>query len=195
MKTLNHLPSIITCIAILLPLSLIAQTENPAIKSVQEVTAPAPTRTVQANIIPLIWKATIEESIICVPLRTIEFFGIQDYDIDGATRVRELTISTNARSLIRIYHIRPLAAVANRASGSVEALRKIAEGASGEELDLPVKVFPVTTHTHMVEYRLSEREDVDALYNHLEAAMIEYHARDLILDQRGKTIREIKVTN
>jgi hypothetical protein len=182
-------------LALSLPLTTQAQTENPAIKSVQEVTAPAPTSTVRANIIPLIWKATIEESIVSVPLRTIEFFGIQDYDVDGATRVRELTISTDAQSLIRIYHIRPLPAVANRASGTIDALRKVAEGASGEELDLPVKVFPMTTHTHMVEYRLSERGHVDALYNHLEAAMIEYHARDLIPEQRENTVRAIEVND
>ncbi len=177
------------------PGDLSAQSENPAQKSVQEITAPAPSQTVRANLVPLIWKATIEDSIITVPLRTIEFFGVQDYDVDGATRVRELTISTDARSLIRIYHIRPLPALANRAPGAIEALRRVAEGGTGEELDLPVKVFPATTHTHMVEYRVSERSQVDALYQHLEAAMIEYHARDLVPEQRGETVREIKVTD
>ncbi|MCB1063535.1 MAG: hypothetical protein KDN20_11520 [Verrucomicrobiae bacterium] len=192
MKAILLISSVLFCS---ISVSLHAQSENPAVKSVQEITAPAPTQTVRANIVPLMWKASIEESIITVPLRTIEFFGIQDYDVDGATRVRELTISTDAQSLIRIYHIRPLPALANRAPGTLEALRRVAEGGSGEELDLPVKVFPTTTHTHMVEYRVSERSDIDALYQHLEAAMVEYHARDLVPEQREQTVRSIKVAD
>lgn len=173
--------------------SVLSQAENPAQTSVQNITAPAPSRTVQANIVPLIWKANIKESIVSVPIQSIELFGIQDYDVDGTTRVRELTISTDSHNLVRIYHIRPLPAVANRAPGTIEALRRVAEGVSGEEQDLPVKVFPTTTHAHMVEYRVSKREDIDTLYRHLEQAMTEYHARDLTDEQKPLTIREIKI--
>lgn len=188
--------SLIPVFLFLLGLSLdsaFSQAENPAQKSVQEVNAPAPSNSVRANIVPLFWKANIDESRVSVPIRSIEFFGVQDYDVDGATRVRELTISTDSNNLIRIYHIRPLEAVASRASSTIETLRRVAEGASGEELDLPVKIFPATTHAHMVEYRVSQREDIDTLYGHLEQAMIAYHARDLIDEQKPLTVSEIQI--
>ena len=191
---MNTVPSLsLVALALLLsPRIASAQAENPAQKSVQEITAPAPVQNVRANITPLFWKASLDESVVTVPLRSIEFFGVQNYDVDGATRVRELTISTVSQNLVRIYHIEPLGA-ATRATNSIETLRRVAEGASGEELDLPVKVFPTTTHTHMVEYRVSRKTDVDALHRHLEATMIEYHARDLVPEQRPDTVREIKV--
>ena len=172
-----------------------SQAENPAQKSVQDVTSPAPSNSVRANIVPLIWKANIDDSIVSVPVRSIEFFGIQDYDVDGATRVRELTISTDSHNLVRIYHIRPLEAVASRASNTIDALRRVAEGASGEELDLPVKIFPATTHAHMMEFRVSEKDHIDALYNHLEQTMIAYHARDLVDEQKPLTVNEVKIAD
>jgi molybdopterin biosynthesis enzyme MoaB len=45
----------------------------------------------------------------------------------------------------------------------------------------------------MVEYRAGKKEDVQELYDHLEAAMIEYHARDLVPDQRDSVVRKIEV--
>jgi len=168
------------------------QTENPVVETVVNVTAPAISQSSPANIVPLFWKAVIDESVISVPLRSIEYFGVQNYDVEGATRVRELTISTHSQSMIRIYHIRPLAAVTKTAGQSIDALRKAAEGVVGEELDLPVKVFPATTHSHMVEYRAGSEGDIDVLYKHLEEVMLEYHARDLVPIQRPGTIREVK---
>lgn len=182
-------------LAIALPAFGYGQTENPAVKSVQEVTAPAISSTVSANIVPLIWKASIGKSIVALPLRSIEYFGVQDYDVEGATRVRELTISTHSQSMIRIYHIRPLAVVTKTAGESLQALRNAAEGIVGEELDLPVKVFPSTTHSHMVEYRTGKEGDIDALFKHLEEVMIEYHARDLVPAQRSSTVREVRVAD
>lgn len=178
----------------LLPGLCPGQVENPAVESVQEVLPSATIQSVRANIIPLIWKATIDASTIAVPLRSIEYFGVQDYDVDGATRVRELTITTNSQSMIRIYHIRPLAAVTETTRQTVETLRNVAEGVAKEELNLPVKIFPATTHSHMVEYRTDKEGDIDELYQHLESVMLEYMARDLIPEQRGETLREIKTS-
>jgi hypothetical protein len=45
----------------------------------------------------------------------------------------------------------------------------------------------------MVEYRVDKKETVSQLFTHLEAAMIEYHARDLVPEQRPQIIREIEV--
>lgn len=168
------------------------QTENPLQTSVKAITAPAPEQGVNANLVPLIWKADVNGTIVSIPLRNIEFFGVQAYIVDGATRVRELTISTHAQSMIRIYHIRPLE-LTETANAQVERLRKIAEGQIDEDTNQPVKVFPVTTHSHMVEYRVTKEDHVDALHAHLEKVMIEYHGRELIEDLRPDIVRTIKI--
>lgn len=171
-----------------------AQAENPVQRTLQRTMPEAEIREAKAEIVPLFWKAKLDESTILLPLRSIEFFGVQNYDVDGATRVRELTISTDSHNLIRIYHIRPLDA-AGKATNHVETLRRLAEGTTGEEFDRPVKVFPQTTHAHMVEYRVEEESHVDSLYQHLEALMIDYQARDIVAEQRPETVREIKIAD
>ena len=45
----------------------------------------------------------------------------------------------------------------------------------------------------MVEYRTGEKTDIDRLYQHLETAMKDYHARVLSPAQRESTIRQVKV--
>lgn len=169
-----------------------AQTEDPAQQQVHKVIKPARIQAVGANVIPLIWKAVINNASISLPLRNIEFYGVQEYVVNDATRVRELTISTNSRNFIRIYFIQALTAV-DIASDRIASLKKIADGQASGNLKLPVKVFPITTHSHMVEYRVSDESQIGELYNHLEATMIEYHARRLIPEQRNLTIREIKI--
>ncbi len=177
-----------------------AQTENPTQTTILEIVKPPDPKRIIANVTPIFWKAAINKSSITLPLRNIEFYGVQDYVIDDLIRVRELTISTHARSLIRIYYIRPLELVERAkktfdAAKKIEELKKIATGKTGGDERLPVKVFPITTHSNMVEYRVDGEKQVDELYQHLDATMIEYHARYLIEGQRNLTIREIKVDN
>lgn len=80
------------------------ENESPNQKSVAEVIEPAPVSPVKATIVPLIWRAKIGETVVAVPLRSIEYYGVQIYDTDSQTRVRELTICTESQSLIRIYY-------------------------------------------------------------------------------------------
>ena len=169
-----------------------AQTENPVQKGHTVVEEPVPVSNTRGEIVPLFWKASIDQSVVMLPLRNVEHFGIQDYDVDGATRVRELTITTGSRSMIRIYHIQPLVPLKETAE-RVERLRQIAEGIADEEYDLPVKVFPSTTHVHMVEYRVPKPEMVDKLYASLESVMVDYHARTLTPTQRGASVRSVSV--
>jgi len=172
--------------------SIHAQVENPANRIVQRIVASPSVQTVEADLVPLFWKASINDSIISIPLSKVEFFGVQDYIVDGATQVRELTISTQARSMIRIYHIRPLTAV-DRGTNNLETLRAVAEGKTGGDENRPVKIFPTTTHASMVEYRVKEKKQIDELYSHLESTMVEYHSRNLVPEQRPETVREVTV--
>lgn len=178
---------------VLLALHAHGQSESPVQGGHTNVTGGPPTNSAHAEIVPLIWKALIGRSIVSVPLRSIEYFGVQTYDVDGVARVRELTISTHSQSMVRIYHMIPLSAIAKRAENTLNNLGRAAEGAADEDLNVPVKVYPTTTHKHMVEYRTGQREDIDKLYAHLEATMKDYHARALVPGQRGETVREVKV--
>ena len=47
-----------------------------------------------------------------------------------------------------------------------------------------MKVFPPTTQAHMVEYRVKDRSNIGTLYQHLETAMKDYHARASVPAQR-----------
>ncbi len=187
--------------SVFLPLSVLtllvsqlpAQSESPLQGSHTNVIEGPPTGTTRGEIVPLFWKALIGESIVSVPLTSIEHFGVQTYDVDGVARVRELTITTKSQSMIRIYHMAPLSAVAANAERTLKALGGIAERVADEELNVPVKVFPATTHAHMVEYRTGEKADIDKLYQHLETAMKDYHARVLSPAQRENTVRVVKV--
>ena len=177
----------------LLTIQLPAQSESPVQGSHTNVIEGPPTGTTRAEIVPLFWKALIGGSIVSVPLTSVEYFGVQTYDVDGVARVRELTITTKSQSMIRIYHMAPLSAVAANAENTLKSLGRIADSVANEELNVPVKVFPSTTHAHMVEYRTTEKADIDKLYQHLETAMKDYHARVLTPVQRESTIRQVKV--
>ncbi|MCH1410052.1 MAG: hypothetical protein L7V87_13555 [Verrucomicrobiales bacterium] len=194
MTTNRFLQTFVLAAALLTPLHSYSQeNENPNQKRVEEVTEPAPVSGVKANIVPLIWRVTIGEAVVSVPLRSIEYYGVQIYDTDSQTRVRELTICTESQSLVRIYYIQPLGTANERLAEKAERLRQIAQGATKQKWAYPFKQYPTTTHTHMVEYRVGEKETVSQLFTHLEAAMIEYHARDLVPEQRPQIIREIEV--
>lgn len=174
---------------------LLAEHENPNQNVVDEVVDEATVRTVRANITPLIWRAKIDEAVVAVPLRSVEYYGVQVYDTDSQTRVHELTICTESQSFVRIYYILPLGTTNERLGQAAERLRSVAQGSTRQEWVYPIKQYPTTTHTHMVEYRVKSKEHVQLLYDNLEAAMIEYHARDLIPDQRQQTVRKIEVKN
>ena len=171
------------------------ENENPNQKRVEEVTEPAPVAAVKANIVPLIWRATIDDAVIAVPLRSVEYYGVQIYDTDSQTRVRELTICTESQSLIRIYYIEPLGSAHERLAEKAKRLQQVAQSGGVQEWPYPFKQYPTTTHSHMVEYRVAKEDTVGQLYDHFEAAMINYHARDLIEDQRLQIVSEVKVAN
>jgi hypothetical protein len=197
MKSPSHffraIPAVAAAALLLEPVRAQEEHENPNQKGVERVTSEAPEGGVRANIVPLIWRAKIDDAVIAVPLRSIEYYGVQIYDTDSQTRVHELTICTESRSLVRIYYILPLGTANERLSEAADRLRKIAQTGSRQEWIYPVKQYPTTTHQHMVEYRVGKKEDVQEIYDHLEAAMIEYHARDLVPDQRDSVVRKIEV--
>ena len=47
----------------------------------------------------------------------------------------------------------------------------------------------------MMEFRVSDKGDIDALYRHLEQTMIAYHARDLTDEQKPLTVNEVSIAD
>jgi len=99
--------------------------------------------------------------------------------------------------MVRIYHILALGTVHQTAAELLEELRQKAAGEyaaeSDQNDDIPLKTYPITTHEKMVEYRVSEAEDIIALYKSFEDTMVTYLGRDLIASQRERIVRSIAV--
>ena len=111
------------------------------------------------------------------------------------SRVRELTISTKSQNFIRIYFIDKLQDADNQEGEQRSALKEL-EKLRGKldtvkEQPYPVKHYPETTHKHMVEYRVSNENDVVKLYENLRQTLIDYHAYQLIDGQKPETISKV----
>lgn len=143
----------------------------------------------------------------------------QEY-ITAAYRVVEVNIVTNGPALLRVYHSRSLrpgemaAALsdAQQASGlpgtsiirtpmppQVEALAerglKIADTVTG---DTVIKEYPMATHAHTIEFRVSSRDELLALHDELKKHWLKepaYYEGGQITDESGATSKEMKPRN
>lgn len=162
--------------------------ESPIANPVTKITGGPSVQNANGEIIPLLWRAHIGKAVTAIPLAEIDHYGIQDYKLDNVALIRELTITTKSLSMIRIYHILPLGAIHEDAAKRLEVARKNAQGiVSGlrnQDDELPVKNYPITTHRKMVEYQVSEVEDINVLFESLDKSMVAYLGRDLVPAQR-----------
>lgn len=111
-----------------------------------------------------------------VALDRISSLSMQQYLLDGNLVVNEVTIDTNGRALARFYYLEPLAdsMKRNEATRVVDRGRELLERA-GERLgtdahNMVQKNYPATTHTGMLEYRILDLRDLDALYGSVRRA-------------------------
>ncbi|MFC4995130.1 hypothetical protein [Rubritalea tangerina] len=167
----------------------------------QEKTLNGPShRTITGKVRTLFWKATIDQQVAFVSLADVETFGLQEYAVDNAAYVRELTISLKSRNLVRIYHVEPRNSPSGYLNDTVENfterlsdVQAAALGDKGQRVNAVIKSYPVTTHKEMVEYRVSKKQTIADLYAHLEKAYLDYHATEVVEGQRAQTISEVKV--
>lgn len=171
--------------------------QSPIQNPVTQVSGTPNVRQSPGEIIPLIWKAEIGSAVASIPLPSIEHYGIQDYKVDSHALVRELTITTKSRSMIRIYHLLPLGGIhqdaAERLDQRLQAINGVLDNSRDQDDNIPIKSYPVTTHEKMVEYRVSKPEDIGLLYNSLEQSMVKFLARDLSGTQRPGVIETITI--
>lgn len=92
------------------------------------------------------------------------------YVLDGAVVVDEVTVDTNGQALARFYHLEPVTdgidndTVRGITDRGRELLNQAATRSGSGVHNMVVKTYPGTTHAKTVEYRLTSKEGLDALY-------------------------------
>lgn len=125
------------------------------------------------------WKCEMPGGTYTVTLGTISSVSTHEYLV-GAMRVTELTINTTGSVAARFYYIEPYATKSPIGLGQsvIDKAQEKAEEASSRlqqaGIDPPwkkvVKDYPLATHAHTVEYRVSKLEQIEKLRASLEGA-------------------------
>ena len=126
-----------------------------------------------------LWQCTLPGGVYLVALRSIASISSHEYVVDGAARVTEVTVATNSTVEARFYYLEPL--VANTSSpvvptGALTVLTQHAQDLATAHSPVEdvwqkvVKNYPATTHAHTVEYRLTSKANLQALYASLSQA-------------------------
>jgi hypothetical protein len=117
------------------------------------------------------WQADLPGGSYIVSTGQISSISTSEYIVDGAARVTELTVATTSSVTARFYYIETVVqndralAVVNRLQGKAEEIA----GRAGQEpiWQKVVKNYPLTTHAHTVEYRLSSKDQIQKLFTSL----------------------------
>ncbi len=122
------------------------------------------------------WQASVPGGHYMVALSSITAISMHQYVLDTQLLVTEMVIDTNGRSLARFYYVTSVA----EESGSASAARVVQKGrelldragqrAGTNALDLAQKNYPATSHAGMVEYRLLDLRDLNAIYKSVQSA-------------------------
>ena len=141
------------------------------VQSVQPVQSAGSTST---NL-PGRWEADLPGGSFVVSVSKIASVSTSEYIVDAAARVTELTIGTTSSVTARFYYIEPI--VQNdRAQQLMDKIQGHAQNVAdhtGQDAvwQKVVKNYPLTTHAHTVEYRLSAKEQVQSLFNSVNTAL------------------------
>ena len=122
------------------------------------------------------WQANLPGGHYMVALDRISTISMQEYLLDGGLVVNEVTVDTVGRALARFYHIAPLSDTAGRdevtrvVDRGRELLDRAGQKAGTDAHDMAQKNYPTTTHAGMIEYRIIDKRDLNALYSSLRKA-------------------------
>lgn len=122
------------------------------------------------------WQASVPGGHYMVAIDRISSISMHQYVLDAQLLVTEMVIDTSGRSLARFYYVTSVA----ESSGSATAARVVGKGrelldragqrAGSNALDLAQKNYPATSHSGMVEYRMLDLRDLNALYKSVQNA-------------------------
>jgi hypothetical protein len=131
-----------------------------------------------------IWEAKLPGGTYVVGLTHIVSLSTQEYVVDGAIKVYELTVDTSGSTIGRFYTVEPLtpptpAGVGQSALESglnkTKDVLSSANNLSGNTTTsltntLVMKNYPTTTHAKTIEYRLKDRAAIEVLYKSVISA-------------------------
>ncbi len=122
------------------------------------------------------WQASLSNGHYMVALDRISNISMHEYLLDGTLIVTEVTIDTTGRALARFYYIEPLTDAGGRAEiarvvdRGRELLDRAGQKTGTDAHNMAQKTYPATTHAGTIEYRLTDKRDLDALYGSLRRA-------------------------
>lgn len=111
-----------------------------------------------------------------VSLGAIDSISQHDYLLDGTLHVVEVTVATRGSTQARFYTLEKPSIDGGTVPGQsgVDGLSRITEeitsrapGGAKKSVQGVVKKFPETSHAKIIEYRLSNREQLSKLFQHL----------------------------
>src|SRR5258708_3926491 len=114
----------------------------------------------------LMWRCNLPGGSYSVALRSIVSVSSHEYMVDGAVRVTEVNIDTTGNALARFYYIEPNVPNSPIGLGNAtveKAQQLLQEGAERSGQDVwkkVVKNYPTTTHSHTIEYRLTDKDSL-----------------------------------
>ncbi|MEM1059463.1 MAG: hypothetical protein AAGK14_09470 [Verrucomicrobiota bacterium] len=121
------------------------------------------------------WKAELPGGEYIVKLDRIASISLHDYTVDGTLAVSEMTITTDTSVTARFYYLEPkqLSGVGGAGDGAMrtiqdkatETMRRLNQDAAETMMNEVIKTYPLTTHAHMVEYRMTSRDSLKAAYD------------------------------
>jgi hypothetical protein len=111
-----------------------------------------------------------------VSLGAIDSVSQHDYLLDGTLRVVEVTVATRGATQTRFYVLEkpsldtgglPGKSLADGMGRVAEEIASRAPGVVKTSTNSVVKKFPETSHAKIIEYRISDRETLGKLFDHL----------------------------
>lgn len=119
------------------------------------------------------WQASLPGGHYMVALDRISNISMHEYVLDGNLVVNEVTVDTTGRAIARFYYIEPLTDSMDRSEVTRtldkgrELLDRAGQRVGSDAHNMAQKSYPTTTHAGMVEYRILDLRDLDALYGSL----------------------------
>ena len=123
------------------------------------------------------WRAEFSSGRYTVELDKVASVSLQEYILDGTQAVSEVTVGTTGSEVARFYYMAPIATPSRTGIGADVLASMTSEAERLSEKKVPdstattppvVKTYPLTTHAHVVEYRLGSRDMLLKLYDSLE---------------------------
>ena len=122
------------------------------------------------------WQANVSNGHYMVALDRICNISMHEYVLDGTLVINEVTVDTSGRAIARFYHIAPITdsmgnnEVKRITEKGLELLDRASNRVDSDIHNMAQKNYPTTTHAGMIEYRILDLKDLEALYNSLKKA-------------------------